>query len=150
MEKQYKWKANNGFFNKADANLVGKEIEQLEEVTALSIVDKARNENTELHKLFEWDDTAAAEKYRQHQAGVMLSSLQVVVIEETEDTEEKTTRAFVTLKRETEYEPISAVVADPEKYDLLKERAIRQFKADRERYQEVYDLQELFDMIDEL
>lgn len=150
MEKQYKWKANNGFFNKADANLVGKEIEQLEEVTAKTIVDKARDESTELHKLFEWDDTLAAEKYRQQQAGMMISSLQVVVIAETEDTEEKTTRAFVTLKRETEYEPISAVVADPEKYDLLKERAIRQFKADRERYQEVYDLQELFDMIDEL
>ena len=150
MEKQYKWYKGLNFFNKADANKVGKEIEELEIVTPANMVEKAKDENTELHKCFEWDDGIAAEKYRERQAGQILSCLQVVVIAETEETEEKAVKAYVTLKKETEFEPIETVVADPEKYDLLKERAIRQFKADRERYQEVYDLQELFDMIDEL
>lgn len=48
-----------------DAQMVADEIANIgEAVTAEQIVDKAKDENTELHKCFTWDDEAAAEKYR--------------------------------------------------------------------------------------
>lgn len=149
METQYKWKIG-GFFNKADANLVGEEINELVEITPANIVDKARNEGTELHKLFDWDDSVAGEKWRRSQATTILSNLQVVVAKNVETNEEKSVKAFVTLKKETEYEPIQTVVKDPEKYDILKERAIRQLKSIRTTYEEIVELQDIFDLIDEL
>ena len=148
MEKQYIWKT--GFFGQADANIVAKEINELEEITAQNIVDKARNEDTELHKCFDWDDSIASEKWRKQQAGMILNNLKVVVAKNVETNEEKSVKAFVTLKRETEYEPIQTVVKDPEKYDILKERAIRQLKSIRTTYEEIVELQDIFDLIDEL
>lgn len=148
MEKQYIWKT--GFFGQADANIVAKEINELEEITAQNIVDKARNEDTELHKCFDWDDSIASEKWRKQQAGMILNNLKVVVAKNVETNEEKSVKAFVTLKRETEYEPIQTVVKDPEKYDILKERAIRQLKSIRTTYEEIVELQDIFNLIDEL
>lgn len=60
------WKFNNLY--KADAEKVSKEIESIPNATPSSILEFARNENSELHKCFEWDDTVAAEKYRLQQA----------------------------------------------------------------------------------
>ena len=147
----YKWKDNTSFFNKYDANKIGKEIETIATVSRKSIVDKARDKKTELHKAFEWDDSKAGELYRQQQAGTLLTCLQVVIkTSATNENEIKSTTAFVTLKRDSEFEPIEAVVSNPEKLNILYERAVKQFKADRERYKEVEELQELFNLIDEL
>jgi len=145
----YKWK--QGWYSQADPNKVGAEIETLETISQKSIVDKARDEKTELHKCFEWDDSIAGEKYRQHQAGTLLADLQIVLkTSSTNESEIKSTKAFVTLKRDSEYEPIEAVVSNPEKLNILYERAVKQFKADRERYKEVEELQDIFNLIDEL
>ena len=54
------WKFNNLY--KADAEKVSKEIESISNATPSRILEYARNENSELHKCFEWDDTIAAEK----------------------------------------------------------------------------------------
>ena len=49
------WKFNNLY--KADAEKVSKEIESIPNATPSRILEYARNENSELHKCFEWDDT---------------------------------------------------------------------------------------------
>ena len=49
----------------ADAQLVADEIMSIgDAATPQQIVEKARDEATELHKCFTWDDRIAAEKYR--------------------------------------------------------------------------------------
>ena len=60
---KYSWKVG-GYNFKADANLIGQEIETIVEKTPENIVDYARNSETELHKVFEWDDHVASEMYR--------------------------------------------------------------------------------------
>ena len=67
------WKFNNLY--KADAEKVSKEIESISNATPSSILEYARNENSELHKCFEWDDTVAAEKYRLQQARNIVCNL---------------------------------------------------------------------------
>lgn len=42
--------------------------DQMESATPQQILEKARDESTELHKCFTWDDSIAAEKYRIQEA----------------------------------------------------------------------------------
>ena len=68
------WKVKGLF--KADAQKVSEEIAEIGEVVEPSeIVKKARDESTELHKCFEWNNDIAAEKYRLHQARNLLGNL---------------------------------------------------------------------------
>lgn len=59
---------------KADAQKVADEIGD-KKVTPQEILEKARDETSELHKCFEWDDSVAAERYRLQQAGNVLRML---------------------------------------------------------------------------
>lgn len=52
---------------KADAQKVADEIGE-KSITPQEVLEKARDENSELHKCFEWDNDIAAEKYRLEQA----------------------------------------------------------------------------------
>lgn len=50
-----------GLFKGVDPMKVANEIMEIgESVTPRQIVDRARDENSELHKCFEWDDAKAA------------------------------------------------------------------------------------------
>ncbi|MBQ5511712.1 MAG: biopolymer transporter ExbD, partial [Prevotella sp.] len=61
---------------KADAQKVCDELQEIgEEFTPEDIVEAAEDEDKELHKCFEWDDTKAAHKYRIHQAVILTSQL---------------------------------------------------------------------------
>ena len=61
------WKMSGVF--KADAEKVSAEIESIgSEATPAEIVEKAKDESTELHKCFEWDDSIAAQRWRLQQA----------------------------------------------------------------------------------
>lgn len=149
MEKQYSWKMS-GFYDKADANIVGKEIDELSSITCENVVEKAKDETTELHKLFEWDNNIAGEKYRKIQANQIIQNIQVVVKKGDEKNAPTLSKAFVTLKKNTEFEPIEVVVNNPEKYNALLDRATRQLKTIREKYAELEELQSIFTLIDEL
>ena len=54
-------------------------------VKPAEIVEAAKDEESELHKCFEWDDTKAAHKYRLTQARTLVLNL---VITESKPTEE--------------------------------------------------------------
>ena len=66
---------------KGDPQKVYEEIQSIgDSYTPREILAYARNnENSELHKCFDWDDTTAAEKWRIHTARIICCSLKVVV-----------------------------------------------------------------------
>ena len=73
----YQWKGGTRL--KADAEKVGSEIEQIKgPKTPEAVVKKARSASTELHKCFEWDDSAAAIQYRLEQARYVLRTISIV------------------------------------------------------------------------
>lgn len=73
------WKVKGIF--KADAQKVSDEIAEIgETVEPSEIVEKAKDESTELHKCFEWNNDIAAEKYRLHQARNLIGNLVVNII----------------------------------------------------------------------
>lgn len=65
---------------KGNAEKCFQEIQSLgTTVTPEKIVNFARDENTELHKCFQWDDSIAAENWRKQQARQVVMSLTVTV-----------------------------------------------------------------------
>lgn len=69
---QAEWRVKGIY--KADAQKVADEIGN-DKITPQEMIEKARNEQSELHKCFEWNDTIAAGKYRLQQARNVLAML---------------------------------------------------------------------------
>lgn len=67
---------------KIDANDVGRYFEELHaeygEITPKMIVEYARDENSLLHSIFEWNDSVAGEKWRLKQASQLLRNISYV------------------------------------------------------------------------
>lgn len=144
-----KWKSNNGFFKGVDAEKVHAEIETLGELySAEDIVDKARNPESELHKCFEWDDTEAAEKYRQYQARIVVDSLMVVV--EREEQEPTEFRLYQSTGRGKGYAKSTVIARDIDEYKALLDRALAELEAFKRRYEHIVELSSVIDEIDNL
>ena len=81
------WKTGmSSLYHGADPQRCAEEILEIgEEAQAVQIVEKARDETTELHKCFEWDDRKAAENYRIVQAVKLTSNLVIVRTQEARD-----------------------------------------------------------------
>jgi len=71
-------------YTKEDAEVIGPHIETLAEEGDASerrLVDVAQSSNSPLHRFFDWNDESAADRFRLHQAGTMLRSIRVKLIE---------------------------------------------------------------------
>lgn len=145
----YKWQ---GFNYSVSAQTVGEELEKLEakkpNFTAADVVNAARSTRSKLHKLFEWDDTKAAESWRTQQAKVMLHNLSVV----TENAEP--VRAFVRItaqSRDTaEYMNITSAMEDEDSREIVLSNALMELKAFQKKYHALQEFSKLMDVIEEL
>lgn len=151
MKKVYRWENNvaGNFLKKYDANKVGAEIETLgDDVTPENVVLLAQNETSEMHDYFEWDDTKAGHLYRKSQATNLLNRLQVEYITE-QSAEPIVVKAYVSLRKNTEYQKIETVIADVDKYQILREKAYTELRSVRDRYSEVEEIREKLAFLDE-
>ncbi len=106
------------------------ELERLREegnglLTVAAVVEAARDEDSPLHKHFDWDDNAAAEKYREWQARALIQKCKIT-IEHRPDT---IVRAYVSVpsdRKEGGYRAVQDVLDDADlKESLLKEMRMR-------------------------
>ena len=96
----YKWKLA-GLGKGVDVALVVKELTRLQKVNRILtpevVVCAAEDNNSILHKLFEWDDNKAAYNWRLQQARTILNNIEVTIITDGEPREiavfEVTTRS---------------------------------------------------------
>lgn len=145
-----KWKICGIF--KADAQSVAQEIKSLgDSCTAKDLVEFAKkDESSELHKCFEWDDSVAGEKYRLLQAQKVLINL-VVTPSVKEDKEPVSYRLFMnTGDNSGKYKPVNVVVQKQDEYRELLEMAKRELLAFKKRYSMIRELSEVFKEIDVL
>ena len=146
----YKWKIDGVW--KQDANIVGNELKVLADNNDLSpesVLETARDEDSPLHDLFEWDDRIAAEKYRLSQARRIIQ--QIVLVNDHPNAETRELRAFVTESRsDGHYQLITTVVEDPDTYEVLLKRAKFELQMFRDKYKAILELKELFDEIDKV
>ena len=137
------------------AQSAGEELERIERkhgrITPGNVLEESRPTGAVLHSLFEWNDSAAAEKFRLEQAREVIGNIAVVRMIEGRPTEP--VRAFVNLvpaNRERGYSSIVKVLSNREYAHQLLETALAEFQALRNKYAILVELAELFDVIDEL
>ena len=140
------WRFDSRF--DADANRVASEIEQIgEEVTAVQIVEKARDESSELHKCFEWNDSVAAEKYRLEQARYILRVL-IIKRPEESDTDDPPIRYFQKTVNQEGFKPSKIIFHRQDEYTALLNRAMSELRAFKAKYSMLSELEEILALID--
>ena len=142
------WRSGPCVF-KADAQKVADEISSIGlSVRPEEIVDKARDESTELHKCFEWDDTKAAERYRLHQARQIVCHL---IVKEVDNAPQKQEVRFFYKTDNTEgYKPVEYIMRNENEYQKLLERALSELLAFQKKYSTLKELDGLWDVINGL
>lgn len=140
---QAEWRVKGIY--KADAQKVADEIGN-DKITPKEMVDRARDEKSELHKCFEWNDTVAAEKYRLHQARNVLAML--VFKPKTE--EEQPVRVFSLTTEKSVYQPTKSFLVQADEYQDLLKRALAELEMFKKKYRTLNELEEVFRAIEEL
>jgi len=132
---------------KADAQKCAEEIMSLgDKITPDEVLEKARDENTELHKCFEWDDNVAAEKFRKIQARDVI---RFIVIKEEEKPEDRPQiKVFHVTEKTGGYKPIEFIVKHEDEYKALLERAWAELRAFKAKYSMLEELREIMELID--
>lgn len=154
----FKWGEKRGYKVSADvAGQVMTELSNTVGLTAQNLVAVSRPEDAPLHGCFEWDDSIAAEKFREHQARHMIASIEVVSTQavgggSVEIESFLPTRAFHALRTdETEgYESIGQIMSDEEKTSRLLELAKKDAQIFKMKYGHLQKLSKLITAIDEV
>ena len=145
----YQWKT--GSQHKVAASVAGEVVAKLAEenrLNASELVDESRPEDAPLHSEFEWNDSVAAEKYREDQARGIIRHLTVKF---EQDNEEYQTRAFFILRpEEKNYEPVQLILRDEDKHKMLLEQAKGELKAFKAKYTGLIELAKVIDTIEEV
>lgn len=149
----YEWARGSRF--EAKPQEIGERIEQIRTinagfVTPELLVDDARAEESPLHPCFEWDDTAAAMKYRLDQARLVLRSITVSIAEDRR----LPIRAFVSVERDDgegrTYTSIREALGDTGMREQLLGNALSEIKSWRSRYSRLKELADVFAAVDQL
>lgn len=145
MVYEYSW---SGPERAVSAEKVAKHIEHLEkqfgEVTSKTFLDSARDEDSEMHSLFEWDDTKAAEHWRMQQASVIIASIRVNVVEE--EREPIRTRAYVQHEpRQSGYISVGKALSEEDKRNKVIMQARKEASWFIEKYKAFEELAEVIE-----
>jgi hypothetical protein len=162
---EYTWR--EGFVTKIDPTVAGRELERIakrdQEVVPLTLVEESRPVDAPLHDTFEWDDSEAAERYREDQAKRLIGALKVVFVRN--DTEEPLPpmRAYVSVvdtprlemyessaPKLRHYRPIVKVMSTEDLRDQYRRQAFDTLCGWRDRYADIDDFARIFKEIDAL
>jgi len=143
-------------FKGADPQCVAEEILSIgDEPTNREIVEKARDENSAMHVLFEWNNDIAAEKWRETQAGHIMRHLKISYTESSREEDEPETKTIKPVRlfygNPTEgsgFVSIMKVMSDADMYHQLLARAKSELNAFREKYKMLKELQPVFEAIE--
>lgn len=141
----YQWKVPG--IMPVDAQTAGNELQRIYErdgvIEPETVVAESRTPSAPLHSCFEWDDEKAAHKYRITQAQNIIRA--IVVVDEAKQPD---TRAFVNVQRE--YHPVSVVVRNPEKREILLQNALNELRWFQRKYNTLQELAAVFSAIEEV
>lgn len=142
----YQWKVPG--IMPVDAQTAGNELQRIYErdgvIEPETVVEESESPSAPLHSCFEWDNEKAAHKYRITQAQGIIRA--IVAVDETKKNPE--TRAFVSVQRE--YQPISVVIRNPEKRDVLLKNALDELRWFERKYNTLNELSGVFEAIKEV
>ena len=160
MHENVTWKSGYRGASKLSANDAYKAVEDIRianggELSAGDVVEAARDEGSPLHVVFEWDNDAAAGKYRKEQARGMIRSFCVQRGRE----EDEPTRVYqcVQIDEEAErvdasnrYWTLEAALEDPgHRVRIIKDLS-RQLTTMRSKFHQISELATVWRAVDKV
>lgn len=144
MNNIAKWA--DGFRMSANAQKVADELAALGEVVnPQDIVNAARDEASELHKCFTWDDTTAAEKWRIQEARQIVCHL---VFVPAETPKKEPIRIYYHSDVSGGYKQLATIVRNDDEYRQMLKRALGELKSFQRKYRALSDKKELIALIE--
>lgn len=159
------FKRRKGFRIKTNPQVVGEFCYELEQkkggkITPKELVEAARDANSPLHNEFEWNNTIAAQKYREWQARYIISSIEVkltYIPSETKRVDLKLVEKSSGVKfyhaldlEGNGYENVFTISENEEKQKKLLENCLKEVDVFRGKYNTLRSvLPKLFDAMDE-
>jgi predicted house-cleaning noncanonical NTP pyrophosphatase (MazG superfamily) len=147
----YKWKSR---VFPVDVQLAGEEIDRINQkyngVSPVDVVNESKSEKSVLHKCFEWNDSKAAEGFREQQARVLIGNIVVCKFEKTDIQDAVLVRAFVNVKNENQksvYVSIEEAMDNRNYEEQLFENAIKELESFTQKYKNLEQLKSLFEVI---
>ena len=145
----YEWKIPGLF--KVDPVVAGEVCEQLATsdggLTPASLVEVARYEGHPLHNEFEWDDSIAAENFREIQAQTIIRNLVVKVVRPSG--EHVADRQFLNIPGgKSQYAPIGVVMNRTDFNTKLLKSALNDMQIFKARYRRLAELSDVFAAMD--
>lgn len=150
--RKNEYEYGGGWHPNVDANTVGEALERIEAehgvVTSELFLEESRPENAPTHDVFEWDDSAAAEKYRLHQSSMTINNLRVVI--RNDSVQEGQRKAFVNISVEQKANYLNVVdaLSKPETREIVLERAVRELEQFKNKYDSLSELAAIFTAIE--
>lgn len=161
------FKRRKGYRIKTNPQVVGEYCYELEQkkggkLTPKELVEAARDVNSPLHDEFEWDNTRAAQKYREWQARYIISSIELKItvlpakvtnVElEVHEAPSSGVKFYHVLDAEDGgYENVFTISNDEEKFNRLMENCRNDIESFREKYNTLRGtLPKLFEAMDEV
>ncbi len=152
----YEWTSMSEMF-KVDAQTVGETIERIEAeqgcVTKENFLEASRPESSPTHKLFEWDNEKAAEKYRLYQSNIVINHIAVKVVA-SDESAPQTTRAYVNIEPkgspQARFVNVVTALQDDEMRQIVLQNAYRELKQFESKYAQYTELSSVFEAIDRL
>ncbi|MCD8197833.1 MAG: hypothetical protein LUE24_11830 [Lachnospiraceae bacterium] len=142
---QYSYKP--GAQLKTPAEVAGQVCQELEEsggLTAKRLLDASRPVDAPLHDEFEWDNSEAAEKYREYQAAHIIRR----IIVRPEQVEKEPVRAFVNVTDNVRsYRSLDVVLQTTNLREQLLGQALKDLRAFEQKYSTLSELAEVFNAI---
>ena len=130
-------------YYKADAQKVAEEI-GFGKFTPMEVLEKAKDETTELHKCFEWNDSIAAEKYRLEPAKNIIRML----VYEKETKEQAVVRYYAKTETKHVYQPTKQFLVQEDEYQGLLRRALAELEAFKNKYHTLTELENIFEAME--
>lgn len=144
---RYQWK--DGVHLPVAAQEFGDWVMSLPDQQPETIVRAARDPRSVGHRLFEWNDAAAAHEQRLIVARKLYGCLVVEAVTYKRDKPHVyQVRAIVRGGRDEPYEPIADVMSQPAKREYMLAQALRELQAVRREYSALSELAVVFSAID--
>lgn len=131
---------------KGDPQKCYAEVQTLDEITPINVLEKARDEKSELHKCITWDVEKAALKCQLSEARKIIQSF--VIVHKDSKGNQQNVRSYQITTVTNHYEPTRLFLQKPDEYTELLKRAKAELATFRQRYKMLSELETIFAEID--
>lgn len=142
------WKKGfESFYKGVSAQDVTEEIMAIgDDATPQQIVEKAKDDRTQLHRCFTWDNDLAAEKWRVYEARQLVCRL--VIYQEDVTPDEPEVRVFHKNEVGPGYKAAPLLFRVDDEYQKLLQAAYAELRAFKRKYARLQELEDILALID--